>query len=153
MTDGCRNLIEVQTGPKCTCGGNPVIVLACSGASNVGQLANEVAKTLSNGNDFKMSCLAGIGARIPTIVENAKAAQKVVIIDGCPVACGKKAADMAGVDFEDHIIITEMGMKKSYDLEIDSGTVQLITSRIRSGLGSSGNSDSMNQNPILKIDG
>jgi uncharacterized metal-binding protein len=127
-------LIEVQSGAKCTCGESPVIILACSGASNVGQLANEIGKGLSNDEGIKMSCLAGIGAHVPTIVETAKAARKVVVIDGCPVACGKKAADLAELIVHDHLIITELGIKKSYDLEIDAGTVQSIADRIRSSL-------------------
>jgi len=81
-----------------------------------------------------MSCLAGIGAHVPTIVETAKAARKVVVIDGCPVACGKKAADLSGVKIQDHFIITELGIKKSYDLDIDADTVSHITDRIRSSL-------------------
>ncbi|HUV24711.1 MAG TPA: putative zinc-binding protein [Methanomassiliicoccales archaeon] len=134
MAKRCKSLIEVQSGAKCTCGGSPVIILACSGASNVGQLANEVARRLSNGDSYKMSCLAGIGAHVPTIVETAKAARKVVVIDGCPVACGKKAADLSGVKIQDHFIITELGIKKSYDLDIDADTVSHITDRIRSSL-------------------
>lgn len=134
MAERCKSLIEVQSGAKCTCGGRAVIILACSGASNVGQLANEVAKELSDGNGFKMSCVAGIGAHVPTIVDTAKAARKVVVIDGCPVTCGKKAADLAGVCIHDHFIITELGIKKSYNLDIDTVTISQITERIRSSL-------------------
>ena len=43
-----------------------------------------------------MFCLAGIGARIAGILESTKAANKLVAIDGCPVACSKKTLEHAG---------------------------------------------------------
>ena len=35
-------------------------------------------------------CLAGIGAHIPGMVESTRSADRVLVIDGCSVACGKK---------------------------------------------------------------
>ena len=100
-----------------------------------------------------MSCLAGIGAQIPTIVETARAARKLAVIDGCPVACGKKSAEMAGIEIEDHIIITKLGIQKSYDLEVDGGAVQPLADMIRSSLVSSGDLNSKDQNALINIDG
>jgi uncharacterized metal-binding protein len=54
----------------CCCGDAPIaLIFACSGCSNVGQLANDVAVKLSREGHGKMSCLAGVGAHIKSIRE------------------------------------------------------------------------------------
>jgi uncharacterized metal-binding protein len=47
----------------CVPGGN-VMILACSGGSNVGQLANQAAVELTQEGFGKMYCLAGIGGHL-----------------------------------------------------------------------------------------
>ncbi|MGQ9823760.1 MAG: putative zinc-binding protein [Desulfotomaculales bacterium] len=80
----------------CTCGEGPVLILACSGGSNVGQLANAAAVSLTREGKGKMYCLAGVGGHVDGIVESCKGAGQLVVIDGCPVVCGKKPANTPG---------------------------------------------------------
>lgn len=97
------------------CGGSAkTLILACSGGSNVGQVANNVMIELNRRNVGNAGCLAGIGAALSGFVESAKAA-KTVVIDGCPTGCGKKTADKYGIQPAQHIIITELGIEKTYD--------------------------------------
>ncbi len=44
--------------------GEKVMILACSGASNVGQLSNQAAVELTREGFGKRSCLAGIGGEL-----------------------------------------------------------------------------------------
>ena len=49
---------------SCCAFGENTMILACSGASNVGQLSNQVAIELTQEGFGKMFCLAGIGAHL-----------------------------------------------------------------------------------------
>ena len=55
----------------CLPGGN-IMLLACSGGSNVGQLANHAAVELTQEGFGKMYCLAGIGGLLDAFVQSAK---------------------------------------------------------------------------------
>ena len=55
----------------CVPSGN-VMILACSGGSNVGQLANQAAVELTQEGFGKMYCLAGIGGHLGGFVQSAK---------------------------------------------------------------------------------
>ena len=46
---------------KCLCGSSDVRVVACSGASNVGQIANQAAIELGQPEVAGFFCLAGVG--------------------------------------------------------------------------------------------
>ena len=56
----------------CCDGGSNVMILACSGGSNVGQLSNEAAVELTREGFGKMFCLAGIGGHLSGFVQSAK---------------------------------------------------------------------------------
>jgi len=55
----------------CVPSGN-VMILACSGGSNVGQLANQAAVELTQEGFGKIYCLAGIGGHLDGFVQSAK---------------------------------------------------------------------------------
>lgn len=122
--------------PKCSCGSSSkVIIYSCSGASNVGQLANEVTIELARAGKGSMGCLVGLAAHVSTMVQNAKAADQVLVIDGCGVKCGRKALEHVGLSDFASVVITEMGVKKNYDLRADreklSELVEQISAMIR----------------------
>jgi len=105
------------------CGdGAGTLILACSGGSNVGQISNNIMVEMAKKGLGSAYCLAGLGADLPGFVENSKAA-KVILIDGCPVACGKVTLEKYGIKPEEHYVITELGIKKSHsyaDLEAET---------------------------------
>jgi uncharacterized metal-binding protein len=72
----------------CTLGGS-IMILACSGGSNVGQLSNQAAIELTQEGFGKMFCLAGIGGNLGGFVQSAKDVPGMVAIDGCEVGCAK----------------------------------------------------------------
>lgn len=73
----------------CNCEAAPVLIFPCSGGSNVGQIANQAAVELTKEGVGKLFCLAGIGGHIDSFIESSKG-NRIVAIDGCPVACAKK---------------------------------------------------------------
>ena len=97
---------------ECSCGGKckEKVLFACSGAADVGELSDKVARKLRKDGFGKMSCLIGIGAKLDNFLQTAKNSNTIVI-DGCSVNCGKKAVEAAGITAT-IITLTEMGMEK-----------------------------------------
>jgi len=93
------------------CGGNSKTnIMACSGAADVGFLSDRTARMLSVAGIGSMYCLAGIGADIESFIKGAKDSRNIVI-DGCPVKCGKKAMDKRGLESESYVV-TDFGFVK-----------------------------------------
>jgi uncharacterized metal-binding protein len=55
--------------------------------------------------------LAAMGAGLSGFVESAKAAGENLVIDGCPVACGKKIFENLGIPFR-QFVVTDYGVEK-----------------------------------------
>ena len=98
-------------GCKCSCGEVGTLYFSCSGAADVGELSDRVARRLQRDGKGKMYCLAGIGAGVSGMIESARAAKARVVIDGCSVACGKKSFEKAGLQ-TCTFNLTDMGFEK-----------------------------------------
>lgn len=110
----------------CCCGGEKTLIAACSGAANTGQIANRLMVELDEMGKGDAFCLAGIGADISGFIESAKAA-RTVVIDGCPVACGKKAFARHNLTPAVHLVVTAAGVKKAHDYaNIEAETKQAL---------------------------
>lgn len=90
------------------------LVYACSGRSNVAQLANDVAVVMDREGYAEMSCIAGVGGDVKSLVKVAKSGRDICAIDGCPLACVKHSLARHGVTPKWHIELTQMGIKKRY---------------------------------------
>lgn len=97
---------------SCSCGGAPKFVFACSGAADVGEVADQAARELSRRGKVKMFCLAGIGGRVSGIVKSTEAADQVIAIDGCPLNCAAKTLEEAGFSGFEHVELHALGLKK-----------------------------------------
>lgn len=96
----------------CQCSVAPKLIFACSGAADVGAIADQVARELTEDGIGKMFCLAGIGGRVSGIMKTTEAAQAILAIDGCPLNCTKLCLEQAGfTDFE-HLQLADLGMVK-----------------------------------------
>ena len=87
------------------------LIYACSGAADVGAIADQVARRLRSEGVAKMTCLAGIGAELPSYVQSAKGVDTNITIDGCQVACAKITLEKIGVTPTSYIL-TDMGLIK-----------------------------------------
>lgn len=98
---------------ECCCGsGDKVRLLyACSGAANTGHLADAVSRRLAKLGIGQMTCLAAMGAELSGFVESAKAAGENLVIDGCPVACGRKIFERLGLPLRS-FVMTDYGVQK-----------------------------------------
>ncbi|MDQ1251679.1 MAG: hypothetical protein QG646_787, partial [Euryarchaeota archaeon] len=95
----------------------------CVGASNVGQLSNKIAIELDKKGIGNLMCTVGIGARAPGLMKSAEASDRIIAIDGCPVNCARKTLELAGFKVDNHIIISEFGIKKTKDRDLKDDEV------------------------------
>jgi uncharacterized metal-binding protein len=96
----------------CACGGAPKLIFACSGAADVGAIADQAARQLTKEGAGKMYCLAGIGGRVSGIMATTASAAKLLAIDGCPLNCAKNSLEQAGFKKYAHLQLVELGMEK-----------------------------------------
>jgi uncharacterized metal-binding protein len=114
----------------CTSKGD-IMILACSGASNVGQLSNRAAVELTQEGFGRMFCLAGIGADLSGFVQSAKDAPRMVAIDGCDVGCAKATLERVEVPLKDYIVLTSLGIEKNKDFDLKHHEVRRVKDEIK----------------------
>src|SRR5512140_2927710 len=97
---------------KHQCATAPKLIFACSGAADVGEVSDRAARRLTKEGVGKMYCLAGVGGRLEDILVNARAAQKILAIDGCPTECARQTLVLAGFSGFEHLQLKELGLEK-----------------------------------------
>jgi len=113
----------------CASDGN-IMILACSGGSNVGQLSNQAAIELTREGFGKMFCLAGIGGKLSGFIQSAWDVENMVVLDGCPVGCAKAILNQAEVALKNHLVITELGIEKNKDFNLKSEDIAKVKSAV-----------------------
>ena len=96
----------------CACNTAPKLIFACSGAADVGELADSAARRLAKEGAGKMYCLAGIGGRVGDIMANTQAAAKILAIDGCKQDCARCTLEQAGFTQFEHLRLSAIGFEK-----------------------------------------
>lgn len=117
---------------SCICNAKSVVLLPCSGGSNCGQIANDVAVELTKEGIGSIYCLSGIGAHIDGMIESARSADQLVVIDGCPVACAKKVVNHVGLKITHYIDVSEQGIEKNKNFDIPKEIIEAVATRIKS---------------------
>lgn len=94
------------------------LVYACSGCSNIAQLANRIAVDLDREGLAEMSCIAGVGGGVPALVRKAHAARqdsrRIIALDGCHLHCVKHCLAKIDVTPDAHLTLTELGIRKRH---------------------------------------
>lgn len=102
----------MSTENGCACSEAPRLVFACSGAADVGAVADQAARKMTMDGAGKMFCLAGVGGRVSGIIKTTDAAEAVLAIDGCPLNCVKNCLEQAGFSGFRHLQLADLGMEK-----------------------------------------
>ena len=118
-----------MTKDCCASAGN-IMILACSGGSNVGQISNRAAIELTREGFGKMFCLAGIGAQLSGFVQSAWDVENMVVIDGCPVGCAKAILEQAKVPLKNYVVITELAIEKNKNLSLKAEDIARVKSAV-----------------------
>ncbi len=110
------------------------MLLSCSGASNVGQLANQSAVELTQEGFGKMSCLAGIGAHLSGFVSSAKDAPELIVIDGCEIGCGRRIIQQAEIPLKNYLVLTDMGIEKNKNFNLSREDINKVKEALKASL-------------------
>lgn len=94
------------------CSDGVKLIFACSGAADVGEIADKAARKLTRDGMGRMFCTAGLGGRISGILKTTEAAESVLAIDGCPLNCVKSSLEQAGFTAFRHLQLADLGLEK-----------------------------------------
>jgi uncharacterized metal-binding protein len=125
----------------CCCGSakkRTVLLYACSGGANVAEISDKAARQLMFEGQGTMFCLAGIGASIGGMVQQAKDADVNLVIDGCPMDCAKKIFEKAGISNYAYIKVTDLGIDKVKSVRCTDEQVRKVVAKARDLLAASG---------------
>jgi uncharacterized metal-binding protein len=111
------------------CGGKKVLIFACSGGANVGEISDLAARKLMFEGKGSMFCLAGLGGGIQGMIQTAKDADLNLVIDGCPMDCAKKTFDKAGVSKYTVVRVTDLGVEKVKGVRCTQEQVEKVVAK------------------------
>ncbi|MCA1855526.1 putative zinc-binding protein [Massilia oculi] len=111
------------------------LVYSCSGCSSAAQMANHVALELDRREVAEMSCVAGVGGDVPSLVKLARSGRPVVVIDGCPLVCARSCLARHGVTPTLHTQLGELGVRKRYHAQFDPAQAETITLALATAVG------------------
>ncbi len=108
------------------------LVYSCSGCSSAAQMANYLAIRLDRKGLAEMSCIAGIGGNVKSLVRTAKSGRKLIAIDGCPLACVKACLSNHSLQPDWHIELKGMGVSKKQGEDFNKVEAEEILEKISS---------------------
>lgn len=111
------------------------LIFPCAGVANTGQLTNCAAIQLTEEGYGGAACIALLAAGAEGIVEAARDADEVIILDGCPARCAGKIAEAKGICAAQTIVVTELGIEKSGSREYTDDDVETVVSAVWEGKG------------------
>jgi uncharacterized metal-binding protein len=109
---------------------NLPLVYSCSGCSSAAQLANHVAVQLDRRGLAEMSCIAGVGGDVPSLLKTAHSGRPMVVIDGCPLECARKSLERHGIIPDEHVQLGREGVRKRYHEDFDPLQAEEIISKV-----------------------
>ena len=94
------------------CSGGDVLIFACSGAVDVGDIADKAARKLNSNGVGCMFCTAGLGGKVEPILKKTASAKRILAIDGCGLNCVKRGLENSGFTSFMHLQLGEIGLEK-----------------------------------------
>jgi uncharacterized metal-binding protein len=92
------------------------LVYSCSGCSSAAQLANYLAVRLDREGHAQMSCIAGVGGNVRSLVrkldEAVQSERPILAIDGCVLSCVRSTLAAHHVVPAAHIQLGAHGVRK-----------------------------------------
>ena len=88
------------------------LVYSCSGCSSAAQLANHVALRMDRMQLAEMSCIAGVGGDVTSLVRTATSDRPIIALDGCELQCVKNCLKRHGVEPALHYTLSALGVPR-----------------------------------------
>jgi len=102
------------------------VVYSCSGCSSAAQLANAVALKLDRAGIAEMSCIAGVGGDVPSLLSTAKSGRPIVALDGCALACVRSSLARHELSPALYFDLSEQGVRRLQHVDFDSVQAQRV---------------------------
>ncbi len=99
---------------------NTPLAYSCSGCSSAAQMANYLALRLDRQGIAEMSCIAGVGGDVKSLVATAKSGRPILAIDGCPLKCALNCLKRHNVTPSTHIVLSDYKVSKKYHEDFNS---------------------------------
>ena len=106
------------------------LVYSCSGCSSAAQLANHVAVRLDRSGVAEMSCIAGVGGDVASLVKTARSGRPVVALDGCPLVCVQSTLARHGIAPTRHYQLQQYGVRKRQHEDFDPAQAREVLERV-----------------------
>jgi uncharacterized metal-binding protein len=116
--------------PKCGCSEAAELMFCCSGVADTAEIADRAVRLLHRERAARMYCLAGVPARTETIVNGARTASRIIVIDGCETDCARLTMEAGGFSDFTHLRVTDLGMEKTKS-PVTEERIQRVAERIR----------------------
>lgn len=110
------------------------LLYSCSGCSSAAQMANYLALQLDRKSVAEMSCIAGVGGNVKKLVRTALSGRKLIVIDGCPLACAKACLRNYNLQPDVHFELTSLGVAKKNHVDFDLLQANEILQQVESRL-------------------
>ena len=121
----------------CACESGLTLIFACSGAADVGEMSDLVARKLDRDGVGKMFCLTGIGGRVSGIMLRTKTADRILALDGCQLDCARLTLEEADITNFTHVRVTDLGLEKG-KVAVGPDTVANVAEKAASLLNARG---------------
>ena len=96
------------------------LVYSCSGCSSAAQTANVIAVKMDREKVAEMSCIAGVGGDVKSLVRIAKSGRDIIAIDGCPLSCCKSSLARHKVQPKHHVLLSDFDIPKLHGRDPDA---------------------------------
>ena len=106
------------------------LVYSCSGCSSAAQLANHVAVRLDRSGVAEMSCIAGVGGDVASLVKTAHSGRPIIALDGCALVCVKSSLERHGITATRHYQLQQYGVRKRQHEDFDPAQAQQVLDQV-----------------------
>lgn len=113
---------------------NKPIVYSCSGCSSAAQMANYIAIKIDRQKIAEMSCIAGVGGDVTSLVNFAKSGREIITIDGCPLKCCQACLKRHDLHPTEAFVLSEFKVKKKLGEDFDTDQADIILNQIEQNI-------------------
>ena len=78
-----------------------------------------------------MSCIAGVGGDVPSLVKAAEKADKILALDGCPLNCVAECLKRHNITPTAHYVLTKFGLTKNPTDEVPESTIEEVFEKMK----------------------
>lgn len=128
------------------------LIYSCSGCSSAAQLANHLALLFDREGEAEMSCIVGLGGDVKPLVRTATTAaatgRPIVMIDGCPLQCGRHTLARHGVTPSLHWDLSRRRVAKTKHVDFDPADASRLEPALRDAVQSLHQPDPFRSEPF-----